>query len=96
MLACVALLATAECRNSYNADASQLTGGDPRRGSAAIGRYGCGACHDIPGIKNARGTVGPPLARIASRSYLAGRVINTPALTRRHCQNCQDCQDCQN
>ena len=81
-LACVCLVlaaSSAACRKTYEAEASQLTGGDPQRGVAAIGRYGCGSCHTIPGIRNARGTVGPPLTGIASRTYLAGRVTNTPA-----------------
>jgi cytochrome c2 len=56
-----------------------LTGGDPDRGVHAIGRYGCGACHTIPGIRGANALVGPPLNRIARRSYLAGEVQNTPA-----------------
>ena len=74
------LCASAACRQQdFAREAMLLTGGDPRRGVAAIGRYGCGSCHDIPGVKNARGTVGPPLSRVASRVYLAGRVTNTPA-----------------
>lgn len=60
-------------------DVRQLTGGEPSRGEAAIGRYGCGGCHEIPGIRNARGTVGPPLTAIARRTYLAGRIANSPA-----------------
>ena len=60
-------------------DVRQLTGGEPSRGEAAIGRYGCGGCHEIPGIRNARGTVGPPLTGIARRTYLAGRIANSPA-----------------
>lgn len=55
-----------------------MTGGDPARGKAAIGRYGCGSCHTIPGIRGANGLVGPPLAGIASRAYIAGVMQNTP------------------
>jgi len=33
----------------------------------------------VPGVREARGLVGPPLTNIASRVYLAGRVANTPA-----------------
>ena len=58
--------------------AMMLTGGDPDRGVSAIGRYGCGSCHTIPGIRGATALVGPPLTRIASRSYLAGEIQNTP------------------
>lgn len=60
------------------AEARQLTGGDPERGKLAIRRYGCGACHTIPGVPGAFATVGPPLDKIAMRSYLAGRLTNTP------------------
>ena len=59
-------------------EAIQLTGGDPDRGVDAIGRYGCASCHTIPGIRGANALVGPPLTRIAMRSYLAGQLQNTP------------------
>jgi cytochrome c2 len=54
------------------------TSGDPRRGEAAIGKYGCGSCHVIPGVRRARGKVGPPLTDFAQRSYIAGNASNTP------------------
>jgi cytochrome c1 len=71
-------LALCACARGDDGQAAQLTGGDPRRGATAIGNYGCGACHAIPGIRNASATVGPPLAGIANRSYLAGQLQNTP------------------
>lgn len=76
----VALSITAGCshRNEVLEQARELTGGEPSRGVAAIGRYGCGTCHEIPGVRRATGTVGPPLARVARRTYLAGHVSNTP------------------
>ena len=85
------LLGIAGCdgRDAVREDAVTLTGGDPDRGMAAIGRYGCGSCHDIPGIRSARGTVGPPLGRIAVRTYLAGRLSNTPANMRQWIQHPQ-------
>ena len=55
-----------------------LTGGNPRNGPAAIGRYGCGSCHTIAKVRSAIGKVGPPLTGIASRGYLAGRLPNSP------------------
>ena len=52
--------------------------GDPRRGADAIGRYGCGSCHVIPGLARAKGKVGPPLSDFAERTYIAGNSYNTP------------------
>ena len=56
-----------------------ITGGDVERGRSAIGKYGCGACHTIPGVAAATATVGPPLDRIAVRGYLGGHLTNSPA-----------------
>jgi cytochrome c len=54
------------------------TGGDPERGRAAIRRFGCQACHSVPGVRGPRGQVGPPLDGIGGRSFLAGQLPNTP------------------
>jgi cytochrome c2 len=53
-------------------------GGDAHRGQSAIQKYGCGACHEIPGVNAANGLVGPPLTKIADRTYLAGQLPNQP------------------
>ena len=58
--------------------ASELTGGDPEKGRHALVKYGCDTCHTIPGLLTATATVGPPLMQIGLRSYLAGRIDNTP------------------
>lgn len=58
--------------------AAVLTHGDPEAGRAAIGRFGCGGCHAIPGVGGARGLVGPPLGGIARRAYIGGVAANTP------------------
>ena len=79
-------------RDAVREEAMTLTGGDPDRGMSAIGRYGCGSCHEIPGISAARGTVGPPLERIAARSYLAGQLPNSPANMMRWIQHPQHVQ----
>ncbi len=71
-------------------EARTLTGGDPHRGVEAIGRYGCGGCHQIPGVRGATATVGPPLTGIALRSYLAGRLSNSPDNMRRWIQHPQE------
>ena len=67
------------CERAAQHEAAALTGGEPARGVQAIGRYGCAACHTIPGIRGATATVGPPLQAIARRQYLAGQIPNTPA-----------------
>ena len=67
----------AGCTNAEE-EAARLTGGDPGKGSVLIRKYGCAACHTIPGIEGARGMVGPPLNGIAARTYLGGQLPNTP------------------
>ena len=57
----------------------QVAGGDAGRGKATIDNLGCGACHMIPGIDDARGTVGPPLIYFGRRVFIAGEVPNTTA-----------------
>jgi cytochrome c len=52
--------------------------GDPRHGADLVRIDGCGGCHDIPGIANADGNVGPPLHHIGTRSYIAGFLRNSP------------------
>lgn len=65
-------------RDDLYADANALTGGDPRRGMAAIRTHGCMSCHTIPGIEGTDSLVGPPLTSISQRTYLAGILRNTP------------------
>lgn len=67
----------------------KVTGGNADRGKAAIKSFGCGSCHMIPGIDDARGTVGPPLMYFGRRVYIAGEVPNTPALLMRWIQSPQ-------
>lgn len=55
-----------------------VVGGDPEAGALAIQEVGCGACHTIPGIEEAEGTVGPPLTFWSRRSFIAGEVPNAP------------------
>jgi cytochrome c1 len=44
-------------------------------GKALITQKGCPACHTIPGIPGANGTVGPNLAGVASRTRIAGGAV---------------------
>ena len=81
-LALAGLVAVANaCGGASEADAREaaaITGGDPSRGPDLLRRYGCQSCHTIPGVVGANGLVGPPLAGIASRSYIAGVLPNAP------------------
>jgi cytochrome c len=51
---------------------------DPRLGQRLITQYQCGSCHAIPGAPAARGRQGPTLQAFGKRSYIAGRVPNSP------------------
>lgn len=78
---CLLAFALAGC-GTWQSDAAKaraMTGGEPERGREAIRRYGCSSCHTVPGVDGARGLVGPSLAGIADRVYLAGSLPNTPA-----------------
>jgi putative membrane protein len=66
------------CRRSEPPPPPRVVDGDPKRGASAIARHGCGACHRIPGIDGARGVVGPSLADLARRTFLAGALPNDP------------------
>jgi cytochrome c1 len=54
------------------------TGGNSAHGKTLIESKGCGACHVIPGIREARGLVGPPLYFFSRRTIIAGELPNTP------------------
>lgn len=56
----------------------EVAGGQAARGRAAIERFGCAACHTIPGIASHGAQVGPPLVAMRERGYLAGVLPNTP------------------
>jgi cytochrome c2 len=71
------------------ARANALAGGAAARAPETIGRFGCGMCHHIPGLTMAQGRVGPRLDGLASRSYLAGQLPNTPANLKRWIQHPQ-------
>jgi cytochrome c len=55
-----------------------VTGGNPDNAMQSIVRYGCAACHDIPGAQMPGGLAAASLAGIADRIYLGGAVNNTP------------------
>jgi cytochrome c len=78
-----ALLLLASCLLACGEEPRQAlirsTGGDATRAPHALRRYGCTACHVIPGVPTAHGKVGPALVRESRRAYIAGHLPNTPA-----------------
>jgi cytochrome c2 len=72
------LLVSSACSSPAVREAETLTGGSVTRGRSAVGRYGCAACHTIPGIDGATANVGPPLDNVALRPFLGGHLPNTP------------------
>lgn len=73
LIVIVVSMFTVACRGPANArDDDQVA-----RGRQLAIRYGCPACHDIAGMPS-HGFVGPPLREISRRSYLAGKLWNTP------------------
>ena len=55
------------------------TGGRADIGRVAMERRGCGACHEIAGVLNARGRAGPALTHFGRQAMIAGYVPNTAA-----------------
>ena len=52
--------------------------GDAANGKLLLRQFGCGSCHEIPGVGDAQGRAGPPLKGIAGRIYIGGVLANTP------------------
>lgn len=78
---CVGVGLIAGCKQSQPAKVGVVGSAD--RGRATIQAYGCGKCHNIPGIRSAHGVVGPPLESVGRRTYIGGNFPNTPdTLTR--------------
>lgn len=79
LLAGVAALAAA-CGGGI---AGEPGAGDAERGRQLLGHYQCGACHIVPGVEAAQGTLAVTLESFGRRSYIAGRVPNRPELLQR-------------
>jgi cytochrome c1 len=81
LVAACLCVAAAACRGNNPEVAlaySVPTGGDPDRGKEVIQQFDCGSCHTIPGVRAARGLVGPPLLWFSRRTFIAGELPNTP------------------
>lgn len=55
-----------------------VAGGNADEAPEAFHRYGCTSCHVIPGVRRARGYVGPPLTAWSQRRFIAGESPNRP------------------
>jgi mono/diheme cytochrome c family protein len=81
--ALVLLALFAGCEDSDVGEGRLLVEGDPENGRRLIERLGCGACHRIPGVRGARGRVGPSLDGFSRQGYIAGEFPNrAPMLIR--------------
>lgn len=83
LLAASALMLLAACGKEaeplwLQGRADPLSQADAQRGRKVIERYGCVACHVIPGVRGPASSVGPPLAHMAARAYVGGVLPNTP------------------
>jgi mono/diheme cytochrome c family protein len=67
----------AACADKADAPRPQAQA-DPAEGLKLIERSGCAACHVIPGLSWPRGRTGGPLAGVAARPLIAGRLPNQP------------------
>ena len=74
-VALMLIVAAAGCRA---AEGSVIPGASVARGKQSVAGFGCGTCHEIAGVRDAYGRVGPPLTGVAARSIIAGELANTP------------------
>ena len=65
-------------RQRLQAHANGMTGGNAEAGRAALERYPCGSCHQIPGVSGAQGKAAASLDGFAGRAYIDGRLPNVP------------------
>jgi cytochrome c len=80
-------IAASGCTKGIGSPVREVPGGSPELGRKAIRHYGCGTCHEIPGVRSANGLVGPPLIKFSRRGYIAGELANTPENLQRWIQN---------
>lgn len=87
--ACLTWLALASLGGCGGAQQDRIVAGDPHAGAVVIARQACGSCHEIPGVEEANGTVGPSLAHFARRQTVAGTLANIPFNLRRYLKDPQ-------
>jgi cytochrome c len=72
----VLLAAVAACGD----ETPDVTIGDASNGRELFIGYGCGACHQVGGVRQAVGRVGPNLDDLHEQRIIAGVLPNTPEL----------------
>ena len=75
---CLLAAALCSCARASSTPVVSVAGGDAGRGKAVIQKYGCSACHMIPGVPGPETSVGPSLAGVANRVFIAGVTPNVP------------------
>ena len=83
----LATLALSACSDKSPKSNPAFANADPQRGKVALAKYGCVACHTIPGMPGSNALTAPPLIGISHRSYLAGMLENAPENLRRWIQH---------
>jgi cytochrome c len=81
------LVVFSACRDTSGEPPRLVWGADVSRGAQLVSDGGCGACHVIPGVRNAVGQVGPSLAEFGRRAMIAGQLSNTPEQLERWLMN---------
>jgi cytochrome c len=71
-----AVIVTACASTPSRTSPPQVPHGNPQQGVIDIQHFGCGACHVIPGIRQASGLAGPPLIHWSERGFIAGEIPN--------------------
>ena len=64
-----------------------VAGGDAAQGRALLAEHACTTCHAIPGERQPRAYVGPPLAGFARRTNVGGSLPNRPEVLVRFIMN---------
>lgn len=78
-MALLVLVTMTACVGGTSASVYAITtGGNADAGRQLIAQLRCGACHVIPGVRDADGLVGPPLMFFSRRTMIAGELPNIP------------------
>jgi cytochrome c2 len=80
----VAALAVFALPGCAGPDRSARVAGNIDAGAEVLTQMACGSCHEIPGLPEANGKVGPSLADLGDQKVIAGKLPNTQANLERY------------